>query len=174
GAIPSGINLFALTGSWFGQSFPEGDANASPSLTYPVQKGGVLEVLQTGVLTESCVQRYSVWDSGIIYARAYSAESQTWFQWRKIYTDKDVIPIANGGTGQTTVQGMKTAFGFGSVADQDIVPTSMGGTGSGDNAQAWLNIRPQGSTPLSGDPVNDYDATTKRWVENLVNTGTVG
>ncbi|HBN5005054.1 TPA: tail fiber domain-containing protein, partial [Escherichia coli] len=34
--------------------------------------------------------------------------------------------------------------------------------------------RPQGSTPLAGDPVNDYDATTKRWVENLVNTGTVG
>ena len=174
GAIPSGINLNALTGSWFGKYFQEGNANASPSLNYPVQKAGVLEVLQTGVLTESCVQRYSVWDSGIIYARAYSAESQTWFQWRKIYTDKDVIPIANGGTGQTTVQGMKTAFGFGSVADQDIVPTSMGGTGSGDNAQAWLNIRPQGSTPLSGDPVNDYDATTKRWVENLVNTGTVG
>lgn len=174
GAIPSGINLNALTGSWFGKYFQEGNANASPSLNYPVQKAGVLEVLQTGVLTESCVQRYSVWDSGIIYARAYSAESQTWYQWRKVYTDNDVIPVANGGTGQTTIQGMKTAFGFGTVADQNIVPTSMGGTGSSDNAQAWLNIRPQGSTPLAGDPVNDYDATTKRWVENLVNTGTVG
>lgn len=174
GAIPSGINLNALTGSWFGKYFQEGNANASPSLNYPVQKAGVLEVLQTGVLTESCVQRYSVWDSGIIYARAYSAESQTWYQWRKVYTDNDVIPVANGGTGQTTIQGMKTAFGFGTVADQNIVPTSMGGTGSSDNAQAWLNIRPQGSTPLAGDPVNDYDAATKRWVENLVNTGTVG
>lgn len=174
GAIPSGINLNALTGSWFGKYFQEGNANASPSLNYPVQKAGVLEVLQTGVLTESCVQRYSVWDNGIIYARAYSAESQTWYQWRKVYTDKDVIPVANGGTGQTTIQGMKSAFGFGPVADQSIVPTSMGGTGSADNAQAWLNIRPQGSTPLAGDPVNDYDAATKRWVENLVNTGTVG
>lgn len=174
GAIPSGINLNALTGSWFGKYFQEGNANASPSLNYPVQKAGVLEVLQTGVLTESCVQRYSVWDNGIIYARAYSAESQTWYQWRKIYTDKDVIPIANGGTGQTTIQGMKDAFGFGPVADQSVVPTSMGGTGSANNAQAWLNIRPQGSTPLAGDPVNDYDAATKRWVENLVNTGTVG
>lgn len=43
-----------------------------------------------------------------------------------------------------------------------------------DRAAAWLNVRPIGSTPLAGDPVSDYDATTKRWVENLINTGTVG
>lgn len=43
-----------------------------------------------------------------------------------------------------------------------------------DRAAAWLNVRPIGSTPLSGDPVNDYDATTKRWVLNTINTGTVG
>ncbi|WWD13553.1 tail fiber protein [Escherichia phage vB_Eco_mar004NP2] len=39
---------------------------------------------------------------------------------------------------------------------------------------AWLNVRPIGSTPLAGDPVSDYDAATKRWVENKLNTGTVG
>lgn len=43
-----------------------------------------------------------------------------------------------------------------------------------DRAAAWLNVRPIGSTPLTGDPVSDYDAATKRWVENLINTGTVG
>lgn len=43
-----------------------------------------------------------------------------------------------------------------------------------NNAAAWLNIRPIGSTPLSGDPVSDYDATTKRWVENLISTGITG
>ncbi|HFI6433336.1 TPA: tail fiber domain-containing protein [Escherichia coli] len=43
-----------------------------------------------------------------------------------------------------------------------------------DRAAAWLNVRPIGSTPLSGDPVDDYDATTKRWVLNTINTGTVG
>ena len=43
-----------------------------------------------------------------------------------------------------------------------------------DRAAAWLNVRPIGSTPLAGDPVGDYDAATKRWVENLINTGTVG
>ncbi len=40
-----------------------------------------------------------------------------------------------------------------------------------DRAAAWLNIRPLGATPLAGDPVNPYDATTKRWVENLVAAG---
>ncbi|WMU95271.1 hypothetical protein [Salmonella phage PH204] len=43
-----------------------------------------------------------------------------------------------------------------------------------DRAEAWLNVRPIGSTPLAGDPVGDYDAVTKRWVENKINTGTVG
>lgn len=43
-----------------------------------------------------------------------------------------------------------------------------------DRAAAWLNVRPIGSTPLAGDPVGDYDAVTKRWVENKINSGTVG
>lgn len=40
-----------------------------------------------------------------------------------------------------------------------------------DRAAAWLNVRPLGSTPLAGDPVNPYDATTMRWVENYVSGG---
>ena len=40
-----------------------------------------------------------------------------------------------------------------------------------DRAAAWLNLRPLGSTPLAGDPVNPYDATTQRWVENYVSGG---
>lgn len=46
--------------------------------------------------------------------------------------------------------------------------------GIADRAAAWLNVRPLGATPLSGDPVNDYDAATKRWTENLIGAGTVG
>ena len=46
--------------------------------------------------------------------------------------------------------------------------------GIADRAAAWLNVRPIGSTPLSGDPINDYDATTKRWVENLIGAGITG
>ena len=174
GVISNGINLNALTGSWFGQYFQNLNGGASTALNYPVQQAGVLEVLHTGVSSEGCIQRYTTFDSNITYQRRFNADTQLWSSWVMIYSESSVIPVSNGGTGQTTIQGVKSAFGFGTVADQNIVPTSMGGTGSSDNAQAWLNIRPQGSTPLAGDPVNDYDATTKRWVENLVNTGTVG
>lgn len=174
GKLPSGINLNFLTGSWFGQYFQDFNADAQPVLNYPVSQAGVLEVLKTGPSIESCVQRYSTYYNNVTYERTYNAVNGVWSQWAQLYNSESVIPVANGGTGQTTIQGMKSAFGFGTVADQNVVPTSMGGTGSADNAQAWLNIRPQGSTPLAGDPVNDYDAATKRWVENLVNTGTVG
>lgn len=174
GIVPSGMNLNALTGTWFGQYFQNSNGGASSALNYPAQQAGILEVLQTGVITESCIQRYTTFDSNNTYQRRFTMETQSWSSWVMIYSESSVIPVANGGTGQTTIQGMKSAFGFGTVADQNIVPTSMGGTGSADNAQAWLNIRPQGSTPLAGDPVNDYDAATKRWVENLVSTGTVG
>lgn len=183
GTIPSGINLNALTGSWFGQYSQPDSGAASSLLNYPTQAAGVLEVFQTGANgPEGCIQVYTTYtianyQSGDFLPERYfrsSSSSSSWSAWKKVFDSASVIPVANGGTGQTTIQGMKSAFGFGQVADQNIVPTSMGGTGSADNAQAWLNIRPQGPTPLAGDPVNDYDAATKRWVENLINTGTVG
>lgn len=175
GAIPSGINLNALTGSWFGQYYQPISSNAPTNLNYPIAEAGILEVFQTSANgTESCIQTYTTFQSNITYQRSYVELSSAWSSWARMRRFTDVVQVEYGGTGQTTIQGMKDAFGFGPVADQSIVPTSMGGTGSADNAQAWLNIRPQGSTPLAGDPVNDYDATTKRWVENLVNTGTVG
>ena len=46
--------------------------------------------------------------------------------------------------------------------------------GIADRAAAWLNVRPIGSTPLSGDPVGPYDAATRRWVENLLGAGIAG
>lgn len=36
-----------------------------------------------------------------------------------------------------------------------------------DREEAWLNVRPEGPTPLVADPVDDLDATTKKWVEAL-------
>lgn len=54
------------------------------------------------------------------------------------------------------------------------LPVEQGGTGVNNREALWAVVRPQGSTPLSGDPVNAYDAATKRWVENLVGAGTTG
>ncbi|EFV5544765.1 tail fiber domain-containing protein, partial [Shigella sonnei] len=47
-----------------------------------------------------------------------------------------------------------------------------GGTGVKTQAELWPAIRPTGATSLAGDPVSDSDATTKRWVENLLSSRT--
>lgn len=40
-----------------------------------------------------------------------------------------------------------------------------------DREAAWLNVRPIGPTPLVGDPVDNLDATTKRWVQDKFDNG---
>ena len=37
-----------------------------------------------------------------------------------------------------------------------------------DRAEAWLNVRPDGPTPLAADPVDDKDAATKGWVKTFI------
>lgn len=61
-----------------------------------------------------------------------------------------------------------------SINPDNLLTKSGNLAGLTDKPQAWLNVRPEGATPLAGDPVNDYDAVTKRWVLNMINTGTVG
>ncbi|XAM99519.1 tail fiber protein [Escherichia phage HH3] len=61
-----------------------------------------------------------------------------------------------------------------SINPDNLLTKSGNLAGLTDKPQTWLNVRPDGATPLAGDPVGDYDAATKRWVENLINTGTVG
>ena len=61
-----------------------------------------------------------------------------------------------------------------SINPDNLLTKSGNLAGLTDKTQAWLNVRPDGATPLAGDPVGDYDATTKRWVQNIINSGTVG
>lgn len=61
-----------------------------------------------------------------------------------------------------------------SVNPDNLLTKSGNLAGLTDKTRAWLNVRPDGATPLAGDPVGDYDATTKRWVQNLINYGTIG
>ncbi|EFG3743345.1 hypothetical protein BOU83_005090, partial [Escherichia coli] len=108
GKLPSGINLNFLTGSWFGNYFQDFNADAQTVLNYPVSQAGVLEVLKTGPSIESCVQRYSTYYNNVTYQRTYNAVNGVWSQWAQLYNSESVIPVANGGTGQTTIQGMKS------------------------------------------------------------------
>ena len=103
-------------------------------------------------------------------------------QTNQIKTDTGVMRD-EANTAKTDAQAASTAAqGFRDQAEEwaqsvnaDNLLTKSGNlAGLTDKPQAWLNVRPDGATPLAGDPVGDYDATTKRWVENLVNIGTVG
>lgn len=80
-----------------------------------------------------------------------------------------VLGVENGGTGGTTPEEGRAKLDV--PANADVFLKSDNLQGIADRAAAWLNVRPIGATPLGGDPVNDYDATTKRWVENYVSGG---
>lgn len=82
------------------------------------------------------------------------------------------FPIDIGGTGASTASEARVNLDVPANNEALLVENNL--QDLADRAAAWLNIRPQGSTPLAGDPVDDYDATTKRWVQNVINSGTVG
>lgn len=82
------------------------------------------------------------------------------------------FPVDIGGTGASTASEARTNLDVPANNEALLVENNL--QDLADRAAAWLNVRPQGSTPLAGDPVNDYDATTKRWVLNIISTGTVG
>lgn len=82
------------------------------------------------------------------------------------------FPVDIGGTGASTASEARTNLDVPANNEALLVENNL--QDLADRAAAWLNVRPQGSTPLAGDPVGDYDAATKRWVENFINSGTVG
>ena len=101
GELPSGINLNALTGSWFGQYQQSSNSAASQVLNYPVAQSGSLEVICSANNSgdQSCTQIYSTNPDNKQYKRTYNSETSTWSTWAKIYNSSDVIPVSNGGTG---------------------------------------------------------------------------
>lgn len=77
-----------------------------------------------------------------------------------------VLPVAKGGTAAATT--------LAAAANLQVFSISNNLSEIVNRTAAWLNVRPTGPLPLAGDPVSDYDAATKRWVQNLINTGTTG
>lgn len=107
-----------------------------------------------------------------------------------------ILPVAKGGTGASTIETARLALGLGEASTEDIIPITKGGTGAStveetrtalgvpassdvlkkannlsdlaDRAASWLNVRPDGPTPLAADPVDDKDAATKGWVKTFI------
>ena len=94
--------------------------------------------------------------------------------WGVYNTEEGMVPltIECGGTGARQPDHVRINLDVPSNAEAFLIKNNL--SEITDKDSAWKNVRPEGSLPLSGDPVNDYDATTQRWVRNLFNIGTVG
>lgn len=76
------------------------------------------------------------------------------------------VPVSRGGTGATTT--------LAAAANLQVFAIPNNLSEIVNRSAAWLNLRPTGPLPLNSDPVNDYDATTMRWVKNYVDGGGSG
>ncbi|EPE1366926.1 tail fiber domain-containing protein [Escherichia coli] len=167
-------DLNTLNGTKSGIYMQTMNSNATTARNYPATIAGSLRVYQTAANNNnSCIQIYTAYDSARTWKRVYNGTS--WTAWKEDNVASNItgiIPIANGGTGSNTAAGARTNLDV--PANSEVFLKKDNLAGIENNAAAWLNVRPVGATPLASDPVNDYDAATKRWVENLVSTGTTG
>lgn len=186
GLITTGTNLNTLDGSVYGKYWQSGNANSPTSLNYPVAAAGTLLVLKNNAssLSTSCTQIYLPYNSNEIYSRSFYNSWTAWSRFASIDMDganstiksltglTTALSIEQGGTGVVSKEAFRQSYNVPTKDESLLSENNL--SDLADRAAAWLNVRPIGSTPLAGDPVNDYDAVTKRWVENKINTGTVG
>lgn len=186
GLITTGTNLNTLDGSVYGKYWQSENANSPTSLNYPVAAAGTLLVLKNNAsnLAASCTQIYLPYNSNEIYSRSFYNSWTAWSRFASIDMDganstiksltglTTALSIEQGGTGVVSKEAFRQSYNVPTKDESLLTENNL--SDLADRAAAWLNVRPIGSTPLAGDPVNDYDAVTKRWVENKLNTGTVG
>ncbi|HCI7819569.1 TPA: hypothetical protein NPY75_003173 [Escherichia coli] len=140
GELPSGINLNALTGSWFGQYQQSSNSAASQVLNYPVAQSGSLEVICSANNSgdQSCTQIYSTNPDNKQYKRTYNSETSTWSTWAKIYNSSDVIPVSNGGTGVSDIGSIRRAILVqGLECNDQTGPQSYNSYRSPNSAYTW-------------------------------------
>lgn len=186
GLITAGTNLNTLDGKVYGKYWQSKNANSPTSLNYPVAAAGTLLVLKNNAssLSTSCTQIYLPYNSNEIYSRSFYNSWTAWSRFASIDMDganstiksltglTTALSIEQGGTGVVSKEAFRQSYNVPTKDESLLTENNL--SDLADRAAAWLNVRPIGSTPLAGDPVNDYDAVTKRWVENKINTGTVG
>ncbi|BEU75917.1 hypothetical protein AZ23E_0030 [Escherichia coli phage AZ23] len=186
GLITTGTNLNTLDGSVYGKYWQSENANSPTSLNYPVAAAGTLLVLKNNAsnLATSCTQIYLPYNRNEIYSRSFYNSWTAWSRFASIDMDganstiksltglTTALSIEQGGTGVVSKEAFRQSYNVPTKDESLLTKNNL--SDLADRAAAWLNVRPIGSTPLAGDPVNDYDAVTKRWVENKINTGIVG
>lgn len=76
------------------------------------------------------------------------------------------LTIEYGGTGVASKEAFRQSYNVPTKDESLLSENNL--SDLADRAAAWLNVRPLGSTPLSSDPIEDMDATTKGWVERKI------
>lgn len=182
GLITTGTNLNTLDGRVYGKYWQSENANSPTSLNYPVAAAGTLLVLKNNAsnLATSCTQIYLPYNSNEIYSRSFYNSWTAWSRFASIDMDganstiksltglTTALSIEQGGTGVVSKEAFRQSYNVPTKDESLLTKNNL--SDLADRAAAWLNVRPIGPTPLAGDPVNDYDAVTKRWVENRVDT----
>lgn len=76
------------------------------------------------------------------------------------------LTVEYGGTGVSSKEAFRQSYNVPTKDESLLSENNL--SDLADRAAAWLNVRPIGSTPLSSDPTEDMDATTKHWVEEKI------
>lgn len=76
------------------------------------------------------------------------------------------LTVEYGGTGVASKEAFRQSYNVPTKDESLLSENNL--SDLADRAAAWLNVRPIGSTPLSSDPTEDMDATTKHWVEEKI------
>lgn len=80
------------------------------------------------------------------------------------------LPITAGGTNSTNAEGARINLDVPSKNEAFLVENNL--SEIKDKETAWVNIRPDGPTPLAANPVKALDAVTLQWLVDYINDGT--
>ncbi|WVH02315.1 tail fiber protein [Escherichia phage ECP2304] len=80
------------------------------------------------------------------------------------------LPIIAGGTNSTNAEGARINLDVPSKNEAFLVENNL--SEIKDKETAWVNIRPDGPTPLAANPVKALDAVTLQWLVDYINDGT--
>lgn len=80
------------------------------------------------------------------------------------------LPIIAGGTNSGNAEGARINLDVPSKNEAFLVENNL--SEIKDKETAWVNIRPDGPTPLAANPVEALDAVTLQWLVDYINDGT--
>lgn len=150
--IPTAVDLNTYTTTGFYHQ--NGNAPAAAGTNYPSPVAGMLEVLADGIMV---YQRYTLYNSGIVYTRSYY--NGTWYAWRQILDTGALISGAQGGTGVNNTGRTITLGGNISTANSFTTAGNFATTLT-TTAATNVTLPTSGTLAVVGSGLNQFASTT--------------